>query len=282
MELNELKDLYKPVVFISRGGQKMVYRGKNSSGESIVIKLINSDKDLRVLQEIEILKDLDIKNVPKILDTGTVYDSSIDEYKLYIIEECIDGESLRQKLSSGNILSLTEACNLLETLLQIEVELENKGIIHRDIKPENIIVGNDNKIYLLDFGIAKILGGTSLTLTSAASGPHTPGYAPQELVHNIKLDQDNRLDLFQIGVTVYESCTGTNPFSEKAHPDRSMIDLYTMTYVPEQLNMVGDTKGLFGQLISILMAKVPSRRPGSAKEALRYFNIVKASLILEV
>ena len=115
-------------------------------------------------------------------------------------------------INTKNVANLKFAYTLLEALLSAEIELENNQILHRDINPNNIILGKDGLIYLIDFGLAKIIGGLSLTQTAAVHGPFTPGYAPHEQFANIKLSQDVRTDLFQIGITVYECCVGSNPF----------------------------------------------------------------------
>ena len=171
------------------------------------------------------------------------------------------------------------AYKILHTLLTVEIELEKSGILHRDINPNNISLGKDGMVYVIDFGLAKRLGGTSLTQTAAAHGPFTPGYAPHEQFANIKLAQDVRTDLFQIGVTLYECCTGKNPFVK---PNETIYQIMTrtMTVVPPNLALQGDTKGMFGLFINMLMAKNQSQRPETAADAMRYLLAIKASLNL--
>lgn len=175
---------------------------------------------------------------------------------------------------------LKTAYSLLDALISAEIELENNGILHRDINPNNIIVCKDSTIYLIDFGLAKIIGGESLTRTTAPNGPFTPGYAPHEQFANNKLMQDVRTDLFQIGVTIYECCTGNNPFIQ---PNETVYQIMsrTMTLDPPSLRISGDTKGQFSQFIAMLMAKNQSQRPDSAKDAMRYLNAIRPTLDME-
>ena len=188
--------------------------------------------------------------------------------------------SLRDWLSSGNKFDLKKAFEILYTLLEIEVILEKSQILHRDINPNNIILGSSGRVYLIDFGLAKNLDGLSLTRTAAAHGPFTPGYAPHEQFANMKLDQDVRTDLFQIGVTIYEGCNGKNPFVE---PNETPFQIMsrTMNTIPPLLDLYGDTKGMFSQFINMLMAKNNSQRPDTAADAMRYLNAIKSTLELE-
>lgn len=280
MTIQQLLSQYTYVKKIKKGGQKIVYSGEKN-GQLFAIKIINNANDPRVLQEIELVQRLNLSNVPKILESNIIHDDIINEDVLYIIEEYIPGQSLRDWLNSGNTFSLSQAVNTLQTLLDIEIELEKQSILHRDINPNNIIIRNDWTIFLIDFGLAKKLGCTSLTQTAALHGPFTPGYAPHEQFNNIKLQQDVRTDLFQIGVTIYESCTGCNPFVKSDETIYQILSR-TMTFMPPSLNLSGDTKGMLAQFINMMMAKNQSQRPDTASDAMRYFNIIKNTLEMEV
>ncbi len=280
MNISELKSQYTEIQKLKKGGQKTVYLAKDNNGKKIALKIINDASDSRVLQEIKILKDLKLNNVPRILDSGIVKDEVINEDALYIVEEYIEGISLRDWLNNGNIANITTAYNLAYTLILIEIELEKIGILHRDINPNNIILGNNGTTYLIDFGLAKILGGTSLTYTASTFGPFTPGYAPHEQFANLKLLQDVRTDLYQIGVTIYEFCTGSNPFV-KTNDTLYQVMTKTMTFRPATLNIKGDIKGMFSQFINMLMAKNQSQRPDTAVDAMRYLEAIKKTLELE-
>lgn len=280
MTVEELKKKYSSIEKIKRGGQKTVFKAKCKDGQTVALKIIPNTNDARVIQEIELVKDILIENVPVIYDHGIVHDDSIGEDVLYIVEEYIEGQSLRDYLKEGKKLTLTEAFLLLNTLLEIEMQLEDRMILHRDINPNNIILGETGRIYLIDFGLAKNMNGQSLTRTTAAHGPFTPGYAPYEQFANMKIVQDVRTDLFQIGVTIYESCTGGNPFV-KPNETPYQIMSRTLTMIPNPLVIPGDTKGMFAELVNMLMAKNQSQRPESAKTAMRYLMAIKPTLLLK-
>ena len=280
LTIKELMNRYKTVEKIKRGGQKTVYKATTSNGTVTALKIVNTETDQRILQEIEIVRNLNNEHVPIIYETGTVFDEAVAENAFYIVEEFVEGQSLRDYLDEGKRFSLTEAFSLAYALLDIEVHLEKKSILHRDINPSNIILGKNNNIYLIDFGIAKNLNGASLTLASATHGPFTPGYAPYEQFANLRNTQDVRTDLFRIGVTIYEACTGKNPFKE-ANDNWLQAIIHTQTIMQKPLVMSGDNVGFFSQFIDMLMAKNQSQRPENAETAMRYLMSIKSTLNLE-
>lgn len=280
MNKNELMARFSDITRIKKGGQKIVYKAK-LEGTIVALKIINDATDRRVQQEITLVNSLNLNNVPHIIESGVVYDDSISEDVLYIIEEYLDGISLRDWLNSGNRFNLKQAYDVLHTILDIEIELEKNGILHKDINPNNIILAKDGNTYLIDFGLAKDLNGASLTLTAANYGPFTPGYAPQEQFSNLKNSQDVRTDLFSIGVTIYEACTGRNPFRKE---NDVFVDILTKTanLIPPRLTLSGDKLGYFSQYINMMMAKSQSQRPNTAVDAKRYLEAIKDSLELGV
>lgn len=280
MTISELKSRFSSIERIKKGGQKVVYKATSHDGEIVALKIISNATDPRVLQEISLVKTLSMPCVPQIIESGLVTDEAVSEDALYIIEQYVDGLSLRDWINAKNSANLKFAYTLLEALLSAEIELENNQILHRDINPNNIILGEDGIIYLIDFGLAKIIGGSSLTQTAAAHGPFTHGYAPHEQFANIKLSQDVRTDLFQIGITVYECCVGSNPFVK---PNETVFQIMsrTMTMMPPLLDLPGDTKGQFAQFVNMLMAKNQSQRPDTATDAMRYLKAIRSTLEME-
>ena len=144
----QTEPLFSSIVKIKKGGQKIVYRAVNAQGETVALKIIGNAADPRVLQEIDIVKGLSLPNVPRIIESGIVTDETIGEEALYIVEQYVDGISVRDWLNAGNKADLAMAYRILDTLLTVEIELEKSGILHRDINPNNIILGKDGLVYL--------------------------------------------------------------------------------------------------------------------------------------
>ena len=158
------------VTLLARGGQKIVYSAKHPQYGDIVIKLYFRLDDPRSLREIDISQNNSFDCVPVMFETGhVVYEGS---ETLYIIEQRIHGDDLRRRLDCGERFNLRQAVDFLDQGLCFIKSIEKKGIIHRDIKPENIIISADGRVYFLDFGIARVIGVSSLTKTEAALGPH--------------------------------------------------------------------------------------------------------------
>lgn len=268
----QIKDVYDIEDLNVDAGQREVYKGFHNRYGNIVIKVVKEhETEERVKREIDINTSNKLLNVPKIYEYG--YLEIEDEKYLYTIEEFIDGIVLRKILQTSKKISLTNAIKLLDTLLTLAVEFEKIGIVHRDIKPDNIIMTKENEFYLIDFGIVRVLNMKSLTMTELAIGPNTPGYAPPEQFRNFKKNIDIRTDLFSIGVTVYECITGENPFRKNAI-DQLDILYRTATIFPKEYEIEGDTDKQLISYLSVLMSKMPSRRPKDAKTAYQWFKAI--------
>lgn len=272
----ELCGEYNDVTLLKRGGQKKVFSATSNSRGRCVIKLYFSQDDPRSIREIEIERDIDLPMVPKIFDAGIVEYETMDT--LYVIEEMVEGEELRDILNKGKIFTLQEAVHFIEQGLKFIAYIEKKGIVHRDIKPENIIMNKLGDIFFLDFGIARIIGGESFTKTEALLGPHTPGYAAPEQFNNLKKEIDSRADLFSLGVVTYECITGKNPFRENAESALEVLQK-TETITPVNYSIVGDSQKQFMALLGSMMGKYPSRRPKSAEQAIGWLDAAKSTFV---
>jgi len=272
-DFETMKSSLKNVNQLARGGQKVVYSANHAQHGEIVIKLFFKT-DARSQREIDISENFSFDCVPIIYETGHILYEGADT--LYVMEQWIYGEELRKKLARGDRFTLGEAVNFLEQGLLFIGKLEEKNIVHRDIKPENIIISQNNKVFFLDFGIARILGVPSLTKTEAIAGPHTPGYAAPEQFNNLKNDIDSRADLFSIGVVTYECITGINPFSDGATSHLDILQR-TETVTPATFQIKGDSQQQFMGLLSSLMGKFPSHRPKDSTQALNWLNATKST-----
>lgn len=253
------------IVAFKVGGQKSVFRAKHASLGDIALKLIPPGEGFdRVEREIDVMKRLAIANVPKIHETGYV-DCTCGRL-FFIFEQFINGVSLRDRYSNGAKMSKGEAVGLLDAMLSAIVAMEGSRVIHRDIKPDNILVGEDGKYWLIDFGAVQDMDGKTLTMTGKCA-PLTPGYAaPEQFKAELKKHLDSRADLFALGVTVYEMISGANPF---VRTDYGVYDVLRSTIVEtaDTLEIPGDERGDLAGFIKTLMQKNPTFRPPSAKWA---------------
>src|SRR5688500_1009783 len=153
-------------------------------------------------------------NHPNIL---AVYDVATDGDVPYLVEEFLEGETLRMRLDRG-MVSLRKAIDYAIQIGQGLASAHAKGIWHRDVKPANIFITKDGHVKLLDFGLAKGVGENESTVTMS-KGPDqsysgrivgTAGYMSPEQVRGQPID--HRTDIFALGAVLYELFTGTRAF----------------------------------------------------------------------
>lgn len=263
---------------IGKGGQKQVYKVQNlASHEIMVLKVILPDTELeRVKREVKAVKIINHDNIPKILKTN-IEEITLSSQIVWLLEEFIEGESLRDALKNGKKFSLKEIVVFLDTMFSILEITESKNIVHRDIKPENIIIGNQEKFWLIDFGIARHLDLKSLTASNSPFGPFTIGYSASEQFRNRKKEIDIRADLFSIGVVCAEMILGSNPYLKDAKNILEVIKNIENRPLP-LFKIEGDAQYLFAKFIKTLGDNRISRRPRTVKEAKRLFELVKGTL----
>lgn len=277
MLINELTKKYpslKVVKAYPESGQKWAYLVDLDTYGVVMLKIIKK-MDERIRREIDIVNQNDIPGVPKIKEISS-FEYNGEEHH-YFFEEYIDGETLTDALRRGP-LGLPQSLKLFESLLIIVAKLESIGIVHRDIKPDNIICAKDGSYHLIDFGIARNLNLTSLTLTAAAVGPHTPGYGAPELFQYDKAKINSKADLFSVGVVAYQAIFGRHPFITGKEADLNEIWYRTATVMPKDDLIPGDTDSQLFGLIQTLMQKQVSKRPPSAKKALEWYYTVLGTL----
>jgi serine/threonine-protein kinase len=271
LTINEIEGLYGGLLVLKEyppSGQKKVLLVKHKAHGDVILKVV-PDNDERVIREIEIMSELKLDNVPQILDVGNIKVSS-GSY-LLILEQYIEGPTLKERLMAGK-LTTVDGIRLLSDLLHIALKLEEIAVVHRDIKPSNIICGVDGNNFLIDFGIARQLNNTSLTLSQAVMGPHTPGYGAPELFQYSKKDIDSRADLFSIGVVLFEAFTGEHPFITGNEMDLNEIWYRTKTTIPKDFIIEEDKNRQLTSFIQTLMQKHVTRRPPTAKKALEWYE----------
>jgi Tol biopolymer transport system component len=204
------------VDLLGTGGMGAVYRAHDSRlRREVAIKVLppafSSDPNRlkRFEQEALAVARLAHPNIVAVHDIGT------HEGSPYIVMELLDGASLREKMHGSLPLRLA-----LEYSTQIARGLaaaHERGIVHRDLKPENVFVTRDNRVKILDFGLAKLTDANSPTEATASTLTNhgfallgTAAYMSPEQVRGVAAD--HRADLFSLGVVLYEMIWGISPF----------------------------------------------------------------------
>lgn len=269
----------KLIKLIGKGGQKLVYSIQDvNTGDLKVFKVLkhNFQSIDRLKREIRAVELINHNCIPHVYDTNVESVNSVDDI-IWIIEELIDGKSLRNHINEKRIFNIDEILIFFETMFSILEKSEALNIIHRDIKPENIIFDNKNKFWLIDYGISRHLDLVSLTDSNSPFGPCTFGYSAAEQFRNRKKDIDIRADLFSLGVVAAEMITGSNPYLIDTQDIITLIKKIENQPLP-LLRINGDSQFFLAKFIKNLGDNRLSRRPRTIAEAKRIFDIVKQSL----
>jgi hypothetical protein len=201
---------YTLVEHIGGGGMGDVYRALNPTIDAeVAVKLLhaqsNTGKDAtRFLVEARAVNRVKHDGVCKILDAGY-----LDLGQPYLVMDLLAGESLHALLKRGP-LALSRALQIAEDVLAIVGAAHAVDIVHRDLKPQNVFLTTSGRTFILDFGVAKLLdGSTTISRTGAMVG--TPAYMAPEQVTAGAIDA--RTDLYSCGVVLYEMLAGKRPFT---------------------------------------------------------------------
>ena len=211
---------------IGHGGMGIVYRAEDIKlKRPVALKFLppewTQDKEARerFLQEARAAAALSHPHI------CTIYEVDESNQQLFIAMEYIEGEVLRERSRRGP-LPLEDALNLTAQAAEGLEAAHQKGIIHRDIKSANIMVTDKGQAKIMDFGLAKLRGGSSLTKEGATIG--TVAYMSPEQARGEKVD--HLTDIWSLGVVLYEMLTGELPF----RGERDVSLLYSIVHEEPQ------------------------------------------------
>jgi|GEM_PF-974545 len=201
---------------LGEGGMGEVYRATDTSlGRIVALKVLHTDLTNdpqlteRFLSEARTQGQLNHPNL------ATLYRLFQFEGRYCMVMEFVDGETFSQMIRRVGPIAQERAVPLFKQALAGLAHAHHAGIIHRDLKPSNLMVNRDGIVKVMDFGIAKILGGRGLTATGVRLG--TLYYMSPEQIRNQPLDI--RTDIYALGITLYEMLTGRVPFDSNSDYD---------------------------------------------------------------
>jgi serine/threonine protein kinase/Tfp pilus assembly protein PilF len=251
---------YKIVEEIGRGGMGIVYKGEDLPLQrTVALKFLPpqlaelDELRERFLIEARAAAALSHPNICVIHEIGESGEQP------YIAMEFVEGETLKDKLRKKP-LGASEALEILSQVAAGLGEAHGKGIIHRDVKSANIMVTPKGQAKVMDFGLAKLRSGSSLTRSQTTLG--TVAYMSPEQARGRELDA--RTDIWSLGVVLYETLAGKLPF----HGDHDQAVIYSILHdEPEALNKArADLPAGLGEIVGQALAKKPADRYQTMEE----------------
>ncbi len=270
--VNQTISHYKIVSKIGAGGMGEVYCAHDSRlDREVAIKLLPADfaNDQERLRRFEQeAKATSALNHPNIL---SVYDIGEHEGSPFIVSELLEGGELRERLDEMPI-PLRKVIEYAQQIVSGLSAAHEKGIVHRDLKPENVFITKDDRVKILDFGLAKLRGAksdesssedaTRKAITNPGVVMGTVGYMSPEQVRG--QTTDHRSDIFSFGAILHEMITGRRAFRRETMAE-------TMTAIlkeePEELSATNpNINPALERIVSRCLEKKPERRFHSAHD----------------
>jgi eukaryotic-like serine/threonine-protein kinase len=217
-EAGDTLDHYRLDRTVARSGMATLYKATDvRDGRQVAIKVPHAEMEAdpvlveRFQREREIGQELDHPGVVKTFDGE-------ERSRLYMVIEWVDGRLLRAILNEElqlpnqeHGLPIGRATNFALQILDALDSMHKHGVVHRDLKPENIMVDDQDRIKLIDFGIAMKEDARRITFVEMSPTLGTPDYISPEQVKGQRGDQ--RSDIYSLGVMFYEMLVGEPPFS---------------------------------------------------------------------
>ena len=276
-----LNGKYRLDRLIGQGGFGEVYVATDLTLQrQVAVKLIKDDNlgksDMleRFLNEARLTSQLKHPN------TLTIYDFGKHEKQLFLVSELLEGEDLRSRLKKVGHLQPHEMIDLFIPICKALHEAHEVGVIHRDLKPDNLYLHSsfgEEKLVLLDFGIAKTLNQTHRTQTGHLIG--TPYYmAPEQITQSKSINHTS--DIYSLGVIFYEVLSGTEPY--RGDSIYKIFEQHMKGDIPRIDLVVAAELEPFESLISSMLAKSPKNRPQSALAIAQALEQIKSHVSTKV
>ncbi|MFD5861120.1 Stk1 family PASTA domain-containing Ser/Thr kinase [Streptomyces chartreusis] len=200
---------------LGRGGMAEVYLAHDTRlGRTVAVKTLRADLardpsfQARFRREAQSAASLNHPAIVAVYDTGEDY---IDNVSIpYIVMEYVDGSTLRELLHSGRKLLPERSLEMTIGILQALEYSHRSGIVHRDIKPANVMLTRNGQVKVMDFGIARAMGDSGMTMTQTSAVIGTAQYLSPEQAKGEQVDA--RSDLYSTGCLLYELLTVRPPF----------------------------------------------------------------------
>ena len=244
---------------VAHGGMATVYRATDTRlDRTVAVKVMarryadDPDFVLRFTREAKASARLSTPDVVAVHDFGTDKDSGM----AYLVMELVQGQNLRQLLQQTGPLPPARAVELIEHVLKALSAAHAAGLVHRDIKPENVLLADDGHVKVADFGLARAVESTNLTVTTQHVLGTVAYLAPEQLVTG---RADARSDVYSAGLLLWELLTGAPP--QPAETATATAYQRVNTDVPPPSTAVEGIPPTLDALVVRATSREPSARP---------------------
>jgi serine/threonine-protein kinase len=211
LEAGDSLDHYRLDATVAHSGMSTLYRATDlKNGMQVAIKVPHDEMEAdpilveRFKREQQIGQEMDHPGIVKTFEPE-------ERSRVYMVIEWVDGVLLRKILNHDGPLPIERAVAITLSICDALDYMHKHGVVHRDLKPENVMVGQDDHIKLIDFGIAMKEDARRLTYVTMSPALGTPDYISPEQVKGQRGDQKS--DIYALGVMLYEMLTGETPFN---------------------------------------------------------------------
>lgn len=273
-EPRRLAGRYEVRAMIGRGGMAQVHLGFDTRLSRVVaIKMLRTDLardslfQTRFRREAQSAASLNHPNIVAVYDTGEEELNTPDGSSVqvpYIVMEYVEGHTVRDLLAGGAPVPIDEAIEIISGVLAALEYSHSHGLVHRDIKPGNVMLTNQGKIKVMDFGIARAVTDSQATMTQTNAVVGTAQYLSPEQARGEVVDA--RSDLYSTGCVLFELLTGRPPF--KGDSAVSVAYQHVSELPPTPSSLTSDVPESIDRVVMKSLAKDKDQRYRTAHDML--------------
>ncbi|WP_274561424.1 serine/threonine-protein kinase [Streptomyces spiramyceticus] len=255
---------------LGRGGMGTVWRAVDETlGRTVAVKELRFPTSIDEEEKRRLITRTlrEAKAIARIRNNGavTVYDVVDEDDRPWIVMELIEGKSLAEAVREDGLLTPRRAAEVGLAILDVLRSAHREGILHRDVKPSNVLISEDGRVVLTDFGIAQVEGDPSITSTGMLVG--APSYISPERARGHK--PGPAADLWSLGGLLYASVEGTPPY-DKGSAIATLTAVMTEPLDPPR------NAGPLEEVIYGLLAKDPEQRLDEAGARALLIDVIEA------
>lgn len=263
-----LGNRYEIMEKIGGGGMALVYKARcQLLNRFVAVKILRpeftSDEDFisKFKRESQAAASLSHPNIVNIYDVGNE-----DNDVYYIVMEYVKGRTLKQVIKEKGALEADECINIGKQIALALQHAHTNHIVHRDIKPHNILITDDSRVKVTDFGIARAATASTVTNTGSVIGS-VHYFSPEQARGGYT---DEKSDLYSLGIVLYEMATGRVPFEGESPIAIALKHIHEDVTPPSVINK--NIPKALEDIIMKLIQKDQSKRYNNAKEILEDLN----------